>query len=53
MKNALLSSLGGNGGEGLNISYMKDICLCISSIAAVEIPLGLWNNFIETMASAS
>jgi hypothetical protein len=33
------------------MAYMKDICLCISSIAAVELPHGLWQDFISTMAS--
>lgn len=32
---------------------MKDICLCISSIAAVEIPNKHWPSFISNMASAA
>jgi hypothetical protein len=34
----------------LDLNYMKDICLCISSIAAIEIPNGMWQNFVYTMA---
>lgn len=29
---------------------MKDICLCISTIATLEIPTGKWDNFVDTMA---
>ena len=30
---------------------MKDLCLCISAIAIVEIPTGSWDDFIEMMAN--
>ena len=30
---------------------MKDICLCISSIASIEIPKNQWEGFVEIMAS--
>jgi hypothetical protein len=30
---------------------MKDICLCISTIATVEIPNGQWNDFVEIMSN--
>jgi hypothetical protein len=29
---------------------MKDVSLCVSSIASIEIPLGKWDNFIELMS---
>jgi hypothetical protein len=29
---------------------MKDICLCVSAIATIEIPLGKWNEFVKLMA---
>ena len=45
-----MSSLGGDY-AGVDINFMKDICLCISSIAAVEIPNGLWPDFINIMAT--
>ena len=30
---------------------MKDLCLCISAIAVVEIPTGSWSDFVPMMAS--
>jgi hypothetical protein len=46
-----MSSLGGNYAQtSLDVNFMKDICLCISSVAAVEIPHGLWPEFISVMA---
>jgi hypothetical protein len=32
-------------------SYMKDICLCISTIATLEIPTKDWVDFVDMMAS--
>jgi hypothetical protein len=29
---------------------VKDICLCISAVAVVEIPTGQWSNFVEIMS---
>jgi len=29
---------------------MKDLCLCISSIATIEIPRGEWDGFVTVMA---
>lgn len=32
-------------------SFMKDICLCVSAIAVIEIPLGMWPDFVSLMSS--
>jgi hypothetical protein len=29
---------------------MKDLCLCLSTIAALEIPAGQWADFVPMMA---
>jgi len=29
---------------------MKDICLCISTIAVIEIPTGNWTDFVQLMS---
>ena len=50
IKNALLSELG-NGRNDFN--RIKDECLCLSSIAAIEVPLKMWDNFIEMMTTQS
>jgi hypothetical protein len=46
-----LSSLGGEQNTScFDKEYMKDICLCISTIATIEIPTGKWDNFVDIMA---
>ena len=32
-------------------SFMKDICLCVSAIATIEIQLGMWPDFVQLMSS--
>ena len=49
VKEALLATLGSD--SNAQIEQMKDICLCISAIAVVEIPTGGWPDFVEVMAA--
>ena len=51
IKSALLENLGTNNLAQVDKKYMQDICLCISSIAVVEIPSGSWDNFVEMMCT--
>ena len=51
VRNGLLTMLGSNEKVQKDQSYMKDICLCISVIAMMEIPTGAWPQFIETMST--
>ena len=50
IKQGLLSQLGGSEKVQKDQSLMKDLCLCISVIAAMEIPTGAWPDFIDTMS---
>jgi len=49
IKDALLATLGSD--SNAQIEQMKDICLCISAIAVIEIPTGAWAGFVEVMAA--
>jgi hypothetical protein len=49
MKSALLQTLGGNENTQKDKYFLMDICLCISAIATVEVPVNEWPEFIETM----
>lgn len=51
IKSALLNNLGSNNQAQVDQTYMKDICLCISAIAVLEIPTGNWPDFVQMMAS--
>ena len=33
------------------MDMMKDLCLCISAIAVVEIPTGNWPDFVQVMSA--
>ena len=48
----MLSNLGSEQyQQSGDMKFMKDICLCISSIASIEIPKNQWEGFVEIMAS--
>jgi len=49
IKQALLSNLGNNQQAQVDTSFMKDLCMCIASIAVVEIPTGSWPDFVDLM----
>ena len=49
IRNALLNNLGSN--DQADKSFMKDMCLCISTIAVVEIPEGKWPDFVSMMTT--
>ena len=49
IKEALLHTLGSN--SDAQIEQMKDICLCVSAIAVVEIPTGAWPEFVQIMSA--
>jgi len=51
IKEALLSQLGGNQQVQSDSAFMKDLCLCISAIAVVEIPTESWPEFIGIMCN--
>ena len=48
IKDALLTTLGTQG--EVDKRLMKDTSVCISAIAGLEIPMGQWSDFIQTMA---
>ena len=47
---AFLQKLGGAGAAQVDLAYMKDLGLCLSAIAALEIPAGHWADFVSMMA---
>jgi len=50
IRDAVLQKLGGAGPAQVDLKYMKDLCLCLSAIAALEIPAGNWSDFVSMMA---
>ena len=51
MRSALLTVLGGNQEVQENKQYMKDLCLCISTIGVLEVCSGEWKDFIDMMST--
>lgn len=50
MRSALIEVLGGIRDQQFDKQQLKDICTAISAIAAVEIPVGLWSDFVSIMS---
>ena len=50
IKEALLCNLGNDSQKLSDKSYLKDICLCIASIATIEIPTKNWDDFVNLMS---
>lgn len=44
----MLSHLAGESSQQ-DPKYLKDLCTCISAIAVVEVPVGLWAGFVGLM----
>lgn len=51
VKNMLLGTLGGDMGDRFTIQFLKDLCLCISAIAIIEIPTKEWNDYVQIMTN--
>ena len=47
----LLGTLGGDMGDRFTIQFLKDLCLCISAIAIIEIPTKEWNDYVQIMTN--
>lgn len=47
----LLGTLGNAQSGQLSQEYLKDLCVCLSVIAVVEIPTGNWPGYVEMMST--
>jgi hypothetical protein len=50
MRSALLTVLGSNQEVQFDRQYMKDLCLCISTIGVLEIISRDWTDFVDVMS---
>lgn len=46
----LLGTLGGARAVQSSQDFLKDLCLCLSAIAVVEIPTGHWPEYVQIMS---